>query len=114
METTSTFTPEQIMITRRPDGNYDLVALCAVPGSTDVGRVTMILEQATLNVGCDFTVRQDYMWAGGVECTVPAKATNFQASLVTRMLGGVGGQEKTFMRQEIVSAPTVDGKSDGR
>lgn len=105
METTSTFTPEQITITRRPDGHYDLVALGAIPDSADMARMQMILDQAIMHVSCNFTVRQDYIWDGGLECSVPARATSYQLTLVTRMLDGVGGMEKIFMRQDVVSAP---------
>lgn len=106
METTQTFTPERITITRRPDGHFDLVALCDIPGSTDKGEVTMILEQATLNLAARFTPREDYVWDGKVHCTVPSRAVEYHMALVTWLLGGVGGMADTYLRQRVISQPT--------
>lgn len=103
METTATFIPESVTITRRPDGHYDLVALCGIPGSTDKGEVTMILEHATLNLAARFQPREDYQLDGLAEVTVPAKAVDYHMALVTWLVGGVGGTEGIYLRQRIVA-----------
>jgi hypothetical protein len=100
--------PDSITITRREDGAYDMVALFAAPGfpcdgGTNVGKMTMILEDASFDVCVEYAPGRSIDLCG-LTRHVPPRVASYHLTLQSPMKPGVGGEESIFMRQEIVRA----------
>lgn len=84
--------PHEVTIKRRPDGHYDLMALCPVPGFPcgdvpQVGEVTMVLDDLLLVVQAHF---------------VRGKAANYSMSIASPMVKDDKGM---FMWQRLREDP---------
>lgn len=92
-----TIIPETVTITRRGDGNYDLVAMVDI--GTGSAEVTAILKSATLEVVVRYSERQDFFGHGWTE-TIPAKVLSYDLTIASPMAKDDTG---IFFRQRVIS-----------
>lgn len=91
------FHADSITITRRPDGDYDLIAQASFDG--EMAQVTCVIAEASVDITVEFSVRQDFDYAAGIYGSVAPRAISYDLSIASPM---VPDDKGIYYRQQFI------------